>query len=415
MDAKDRLMRARSALILRQPFWGTLALYLQVVEEPSIDTMAVDGVHLFYAPKFVMSITEPELQGVIAHEVSHCAYRHMTRRQNRDPRLWNIAGDFMINLDLIDAGFKLPKDCLLDQQYRGLGAEEVYERLLQQVQNTPKPKPQPGGGNGQGQGGQGTGSPQECPWGKVLDAPKQDQAGPAGQEQAQAPGQAAQATPGPAASLDNEWQVRIRQAAAIAKGRGTIPGAIERILRALDEPEVDWRERLRAWVDDRTIWDYSYSRPNKRVLHAGYILPGQQADGCAKLALVVDTSGSIDEKTLQAFSNEMQGIVDTGAVAEVVVVFCDARVQHTQRFTAGEAITLSVHGGGGTAFRPAFEWIAENEPDAKAVVYFTDLECPDFGDEPPCPVLWAAYGNKSRVEALMQKVPFGISIHVNAV
>lgn len=412
MDAKERLVRARSALILRQPFWGTLALYLQIVE-CDIDTMAVDGVHLFYSPKFVMSITEPELQGVIAHEVSHCAYRHMTRRQNRDPQLWNIAADYMINLDLVDAGFKLPKGALIDATYRGVGAEELYERLLQKAQLQPKP------GNGQGQGqtpGQGSGGmPQECPWGKVLDAPKsKDQAGPAGQEQAQASGQGAQAAPGPAASgLDSEWQVRVRQAAAIAKGRGHIPGAIERIIKALDEPEVDWREQMRAWVDDRTIWDYSYSRPNKRVLHAGYILPGQQADGCAKLALVVDTSGSVDEKTLQAFSNEMQGIVDTGSVAEVIVVFCDARVSHTQSFSAGEVIKLAVQGRGGTAFRPAFEWLAENEPDVKAVVYFTDLECSDFGVEPPCPVLWAAYGAKSEVERLMQAVPFGSCIHVH--
>lgn len=427
MNAKERLIRARSALILRQPFWGTLSLYLQIVEEPSIGTMATDGVHLFYDAKFVESITELELQGVIAHEVSHCAYRHMTRRQNRDPKLWNIAADYMVNLDLVDAGFVLPKGALIDPSVRGVGAEELYERLSQRVQNQPKPRP--GQGNGQGkrqskpgqQPGQGQSNdePQECPWGQVLDAPKPGHgAQPEGTQagQSQTLGQGAQSANGPAASgLDNEWQVRVRQAAAITKGRGTIPGAIERIISALNEPQVDWREQLRAWVDDRTIWDYTYSRPNKRVLHAGYILPGQQADGCGKLALVVDTSGSISDNILQAFSNEMQGMLDTGAVGEVVVVFCDARVQHTESFNAGEIIQLKVHGGGGTAFRPAFEWIAQNEPDVRAVVYFTDLECGDFGQEPGCPVLWAAYGQKSHVEQLMQKVPFGTSIHVNAV
>ncbi len=110
--AKHAVTRARTVLLVSQPFYGTLALQLELVEvtdKSFVNTMAVDGRHLFYNPEFVLSLTEDELVGVNAHEVAHCAFQHMTRRGHRDPRLWNVAGDYAINADLLDAGFVLPK------------------------------------------------------------------------------------------------------------------------------------------------------------------------------------------------------------------------------------------------------------------------------------------------------------------
>src|ERR1700681_3286445 len=99
--AFDRITRARSRLILSQPFYGTLALYLTLHESDDIPTMATDGSSLWFNPAFTLGLSESECVGVVAHEVSHCAYFHHTRRQNREPRLWNIAADFAINRDLL--------------------------------------------------------------------------------------------------------------------------------------------------------------------------------------------------------------------------------------------------------------------------------------------------------------------------
>src|SRR5262245_58435237 len=103
--------RARTQLLVSQPFYGCLALHLALVEVDDakfVDTMAVDGFSMFYHPPFVEGLSEQELVGVVAHEVTHCAYLHMTRRGHRDPKLWNVAGDFVINSDLKKAGFTLP-------------------------------------------------------------------------------------------------------------------------------------------------------------------------------------------------------------------------------------------------------------------------------------------------------------------
>ena len=111
---------ARTRLIVSQPFFGTLALNLEMVEvdekHPQIQTMATDGQRLYFNPKFVTGLGEEELKGVNAHEVMHCALKHMSRRGHRDPYRYNVAADFRINFDLVEAGFKLPgKPCGLDQ------------------------------------------------------------------------------------------------------------------------------------------------------------------------------------------------------------------------------------------------------------------------------------------------------------
>jgi predicted metal-dependent peptidase len=67
-------------------------------------------------------------------------------------------------------------------------------------------------------------------------------------------------------------------------------------------------------------------------------------------------------------------------------------------------ITVEAKGRGGTMFAPVFDWIAEQEFTPACVVYFTDLDCSHFGDEPACPVLWATVAGG--------EAPFGEVINV---
>lgn len=410
-----RMTKARSALVIKQPFFGTLALQLEIVEEPSVETMSTDSEKLFYAPAFLDAITPEELKGVIVHEVLHCAYRHPTRRKHRDPKLWNEACDYVVNQDVLAAGFTLPADRLLDTQYKEMSAEEVYARLsrqqLKQVgangsSGTPKTGPNSGPGVGQGPRGgttlAGNGQTQpgdqpspvakgqkqgpKCPWGKVQDLPFAD--------------------PATIAASNNRWAVRVVQALSIAKKAGTLPGELERLATAVKKPIVDWREELRRFIDDRIHTDFTWTNPNKRYLNSGFVMPGVQKDSIAKLGVAIDTSGSIDQRTLNQFRAEIQDILDNGAVAEIVLLFCDAEVQGLARsFVAGDIVDMKAKGGGGTKFSPAIEWFNKFEPDITALIYLTDLECDDFGPEPPFSVLWAGYGYESRLDN--KKVPFG--------
>jgi predicted metal-dependent peptidase len=215
-------------------------------------------------------------------------------------------------------------------------------------------------------------------------------------------------------TLDNvagEWQVYTRQAANIARraGEGKVPGFIEEIVEELNSPQTDWRDVLRRFVDPMTSTkDYSWVRPNVRLMSLGYFTPGLISDGINHVVLSIDSSYSIDSDWLRQFGGESQAALDDGAIDKVTVIFADTGVRKVDEYSKGEIIDFTVPGRGGTNFSPTFDWINENLTDVSAVIYFTDLDCTDFGPEPAYPVLWAAYDtNPIAIKQRMDNVPFG--------
>jgi predicted metal-dependent peptidase len=132
LSIEQKLSRARTQLLLNQPFFGTLCLRLKLVPMPSFPTMATDGRRLAYNAAFVEKLTATELEGVLAHEVMHCALAHHCRRGDREAQLWNRAADYAVNPILIGNGMTLPKDALIDPSFADLSAEEIYARLMKQ-------------------------------------------------------------------------------------------------------------------------------------------------------------------------------------------------------------------------------------------------------------------------------------------
>ena len=129
VEPLGKLKTALSNLIIDSPFFASLALRLELIESLQYETLATDGVSLHYNPDFVNSLTRPEAIGVLAHEASHCAFRHHTRRGERDPQKWNIAADYAINGILIECGFTLPEGVLIDNKFKGKDAEFIYSQL----------------------------------------------------------------------------------------------------------------------------------------------------------------------------------------------------------------------------------------------------------------------------------------------
>src|SRR5262245_6003071 len=186
--ATNRVLKARTELIMARRFYGVLVSNVIPILSRDFDTMATDGKHHYFNPEFVCSLSQEELLAVQAHESEHDARHHGTRRGNRDPEQWNIACDYAINIDLVDEGFKLPKCALLDRRYRGMSAEDIYRTRELDA-------------GGADSGNSGNGDPGGC--GQVLDA-----AGDAGK----------------VSELDSHWERVTRQAAAMAKAVGQLPG-----------------------------------------------------------------------------------------------------------------------------------------------------------------------------------------------
>jgi hypothetical protein len=190
MDAESVMLKARAQLLLEHPFFGVLALKLKFVVDESISTANTDGTRLSFTPKFVKKQTMPQSKGLIAHEIMHIVLNHHTRRGDRDPDLWNIAGDFGINNELIKAGFILPDGGLIDKSYDGMSTEAIYA-ALEALPQAPKP----------------------CPWGIVLD------------------GDSGSLNPKSFAQQESEWQIAVGQAAEAAKAAGKLPGNIELLIK----------------------------------------------------------------------------------------------------------------------------------------------------------------------------------------
>lgn len=394
MSALHKITRARSALVTGNPFYGCLALYMQVIERPDIQTMATDGKSLYFNPAFVERLSEPELIGVLAHEVAHNAFMHHTRRAGRDPRQWNIAADYAINGDLIAGGFTLPKGALINARFAGMGAEAIYSALQKEASQQ---RPQ-AGQNGQAAPGQDSG---QGATGQAQGAPGGNDPGGCGEIMDAAPDAGGQQ------EAESVWESRVRRAVNVAKAQnaGKIPGDLERLVETLNAPRVDWREVLRRFIDESAQRDFSWTRPNRRHIAAGLHLPGYVPDGLNHLVVAVDTSGSVDADTLASFAGELSAALDEGGADRVTVIYADRRVQRVDTFQAGDPLELNPVGGGGTAFADTFDYIERHAPDASAIVYFTDLQASRFGNEPAAPVIWAHWGGAGAVPPFGEVLP----------
>lgn len=367
-----RVRQARAALLLTHPFFGVLSLKLALKETQAIPTAGVNTREMVFNPAFVDTLSGAELKGLIAHEVMHLALGHQTRQGLREHGRWNQACDYALNLTIIDDGFTLPPDGLVDPKYRGMSAEAIYEKLPKQ--SKPKRgKGKPGNGTsnpGQGQPDDGSGEGDEPAWGTF------DSAGPEGSAEAQ--------------ESAREWAENAAEAVRAAKSAGKLPAHIARTITEALAPRADWRSLLRRFMTDQVRTSTTWSRRNKRF--PGVYLPGKLRDGMGEIVIGVDTSGSIDSRTLTAFGAEIRSICADVAPAMVRVVYCDAAVNHVDSFEYGEDVTLTPHGGGGTDFRPVFERVAASGWTPAACVYLTDLMGTFPDAAPEYPTLWASYG-----------------------
>ncbi len=129
--------------------------------------------------------------------------------------------------------------------------------------------------------------------------------------------------------------------------------------------------------------------PNRRFIHQGLYLPELKNPELGLIALLVDTSGSISQQDLNEFASEMHGIL-TAYKTELMVIYVDAAVQGVEFIASDDTeVNLELKGGGGTDYRPGYDWLHEQGHMPTAAVYLTDGYCNSFPDEPDFPTLWA--------------------------
>jgi predicted metal-dependent peptidase len=361
------ITRARTALILDEPFFGQLALNLMLVEDKTIGTLCVSRSTVRYSPDFIRTLSPSVVKSAIGHEVGHCVYDTFGRRESRDPKGWNIATDYKINQLLEEAGFELGEGWLRNKAYDDFSAEHIYSLLPTDKNGNP-------------------------------DNPDTGEQGGSLDDQDESPS-------GPEDMTPTDWKMAVVQAANAAKQVGKLPGSMDRLVEGITNPQVDWRAQFQRYFTERSKDDYSWSRPNRRMMQYGIILPSLYSESMGTAVVFIDTSGSIDQVTLDAFGAEVTAMHAASRPARLVVVYCDSDINHVDEFGPNDELFFKMHGGGGTDFRPPFIYVEENDINPVVGVYLTDLYGPQPETPPNYPFLWCCTTNHTGA--------FGDTIKVN--
>lgn len=387
----DKLTTARVGLLLKTPFFGNMATRMRLVEADEwCPTAATNGRDFYYNTKFVQKLSEKKLEFLFAHEICHCVFDHFGRVGSRDRQLSNIAQDFAVNQILVDEriGDKITevKICQ-DNKYRGMAWEEIYDDLYEKAEKIPMDQllQQLGDlldehinedGNGSGKDGDkdGKGRPTMS---------KED-----------------------AQKIKDEIKQAMIQAAQAA-GAGKVPAGIQRLIKDMTEPKMNWREVLRMNIQSLIRNDYSFTRPNRKGWHTGAILPGLKNDETIDVAIAIDMSGSIGDEDAKTFLSEVKGIMDQYEDYKIHLWTFDTQVYNPVVITQDndhEFFDYDLQGGGGTDFEANYDFMKEQGIEPKKFIMFTDgYPCGSWGDEDYCDTLFIIKGAD-------HEAPFGQSV-----
>lgn len=326
-----RVRLARMQIMLGNPFFGSLLMCSPMVETTDIPTAATDMRSIFYNPDFFETLSQAEVSGVLVHEILHKSMAHGLRRGTRDPQGWNVACDYAINPVLLDAGFKLPKGCLVNSAFAGMSAEQIYDKLSR-------------------------------------DSPKSHGDNPIGND-IQEP---ATGDPEERAQISREIRQQVAQAATTARMAGKLKGELARLVDSVLEPAVPWNDVLREYMTRITTDDESWSRRNRRFTHV--VLPARYSQNMGPIVIIGDTSGSITQKEFNRIGTEIQIIAENLRPESIRIVWADTNVSSEQVFDYNEPLALKPTGGGGTDMRVPLKHVEQYGP--QVVILITDGETP---------------------------------------
>jgi len=369
MDKDKALNKAKITLISQRNsvFICTVLFSLKFSWDEETPTAKTNGLELLMNPDFFMSLSTEERVFLLAHEAWHVAFMHTTidRRKSKSPIRWNMAGDFVINLMLKDSGYKMPQGGLIDEQYRDMSTNAVYDLLPEDTdENNPDFDSDIDDAEGSGAG---------------ADADEIE------------------------AKIEDIVVRASTQAQMQGQDPGSLPEHMRRILDKLLNPVLDWRTILQNYMTAFSKEDYSFSRPNRRFMPDHY-LPGMHSESLGEIAVAIDTSGSVSPKEFAVFLTEINDIKESLRPTSTRVITFDTRIHDDIQLTADQPIDeVELHGGGGTDLRPVFKRMKDKEPIV--LIIFSDLYCDEIRSDPGYPVIWIAVNHKDA------KVNFGDLIH----
>lgn len=342
VEVERKVGKAKSLLILDHPFFGTAVTKRPIIYTDSVPTAAMSATGQMYInPAFAEPLTVRQLMFLLAHEAMHYMLAHSLRRKHRDARAWNVAADKVINDTLIEAGVgDFIDGGVTMRDARNYAAEELYDES---------------DADGPGAGGIGD----------DIGDPTDDGGQPLDDSQVH--------------QLEAQSRIEAIQSAKAAKAVGKLPASIERMIEDMLNVTTPWHEILERFMSSKVRDGYSWQRPNRRFVGRGLYLPGvDYTPRMGEVVIALDTSGSIGQREIDMFNAHINRILHTCLPEKVHVIYCDASIHRIDEYTPDDLpITAKALGGGGTSFRPVFDWADNYDGDIEVIVYLTD----GYGDQ----------------------------------
>jgi len=388
----EKLTTARVGLLLKAPFFGNMATRMKLIEASDwCPTAATDGRNFFYNTDFVNKLSIKKLEFLFGHEICHAVFDHFGRVGSRDRQLSNIAQDFAVNQILVDEriGEKITevKICQ-DNKYRGMAWEEIYDELYEKAEKIPMDQ-------------------LLKQLGDVLDEHLKEQGAGEGDGDKDGKGGRPRISKEELERIRNEVKEAMIQSAAAA-GAGKTPAGIQRLIKDMTEPKINWRELVRQEIQSIVRNDYSFQRPNRKSWHSGAILPGMKEATTIDIAVGMDMSGSIGDDDAKIFLGEIKGILDQYEDFKVNIWCFDTEIYNHKEISQDNAYDLEEYapqGGGGTMFEANWEFMKEQGIVPKKFIMFTDgYPCGSWGDEDYCDTIFIVRGNTGA------EAPFGQTV-----
>ena len=376
-------------------FFGSMMLFAEIEISKQIPTAATDGRKIFFNEEFLKSLSSPEQNALMLHEVLHMALLHVIRRQNRDPFIWNIAADIVVNdLILRNTSFPLPKGAIVDNRFQDKSVEYIYEALLKSNDY------------------------------KGYKLPIADILIPSGIENDDGKGESKlNKNSGIKKSLSEEeideieafWKDKMEilkntPEHQLSKNQGSLPAGIGQEISTILEPEVDWRHALWKYVG-KTPADFD--ELDRRFIYKGLYLESLLTEA-VEVSVCIDTSGSVSDELLKQFAGELKGILRSYPNVKCSLFFADTGLAGPYEIDRIEQMPKAI-GRGGTSFIPFFDYLKKNGEENnllgnnKLSIYFTD----GYGDfpkqEPNNPTMWLVC--KDGLET--DRFPFGEVVRIS--
>ncbi len=368
--AEETIHKFRMQMLIRMPFYGDILLRLPILRDDSIPTACTDGRSIRWNGRFFTGLSEAEIRYVLMHEVFHILLKHPLRLKGKDPQIWNVAADIIVNAycdqlarSLINSEINLfaPENIIRMHYSFNDTAENLYQKIL-----TDNPNRRRGFGKGNDRpvvvikglykGTDKSVIPREDLYpGSMSDTPL---------------------TPEEEKNLEQMIDKLIREASIHDRGVSRSFFVPRELLTITNAKPLNWRSLLKEFLSEAQSDDTSYATPERKYLHMDMILPGHGLSEEGELESVwafVDSSGSVGQADLKAFLTQLYHIVKDFQ-CEMNIAYWDTEVTdvYEKIRRKDQVVTAQPHHSGGTDINCVYKYVCDRKLRPLVSIILTD-------------------------------------------